>query len=87
MADPPDYQIAVWRDILGRRGTLLGVCWHSPGEGWRFFPNIKGRRVGRARPSWEETLPGWTGGLDGTRSARVRHLKGKMTEIDNTARD
>jgi hypothetical protein len=76
--------IAVWRDQQGKRGRLLGTCTFTPEHGWRFYPDIEGKRISRARKTWEETLPYWTGGLDGTMSRYVTYNKGRMIELDCT---
>lgn len=74
--------IAVWRDVQGRRGDFLGDAIFTPGLGWRFYPDVEGRRTSRQRSTWEATLPEWTGGLDGTITAYVRYAKGRRIELD-----
>jgi hypothetical protein len=74
--------ISVWRDQQGKRGQYLGDAMFHPNLGWRFFPDIPGRRISWKRTTWEKTLPKWTGGLDGTISAYVRYEKGRRIELD-----
>lgn len=74
--------IAVWRDVQGRRGKFLGEAIFTPELGWRFYPDVEGKRISRQRTTWETTLPRWTGGLDGTISAYVRYEKGRRIELD-----
>lgn len=50
-------------------GVILGRCVYGPCDGWRFIPNVFGRKPSKKYwPTWEECLPRWTGGLDGTSS-------------------
>jgi hypothetical protein len=49
----------------------LGVCEFTPRKGWRFIPEAhflaQGHRPSRKHwNTWEECLPAWTGGLNGT---------------------
>lgn len=74
--------IGVWRDAQGRRGDYLGEAIFTPDHGWRFFPDVRGKRVSRQRTTWEKTLPRWTGGLGATISAYVRYEKGRRIELD-----
>lgn len=46
---------------------LLGRCVYTEGLGWRFLSNVSARGSSRRYwPTWEASLPRWTGGLDGT---------------------
>lgn len=74
--------IAVYRDLIGGGGRYLGDCHFKPGVGWRFHPDVEGKRSSPVRPTWEATLPGWTGGLDGTRSHYVRFWRGRRLRLD-----
>jgi hypothetical protein len=58
---------------------LAGVKPHLPlgqivrkADGWHFHPMIVGRQHSRrGKPTWEDAIPRWTGGLDRTESRRM----------------
>ena len=53
---------------------ILGsaVKYHGAGGGWRFFPNVSGRRVSRKRhATLEKCLPRWVGYPDHCESEKV----------------
>lgn len=48
--------------------AALGVL-RLKADGWHFMPFVSSRKAGRVgKPTWQQALPRWTGGLDRTES-------------------